>query len=170
MHFKNRLRQTLVLAALLQSGAYETYGLEERAAVQSFNRDTPAMLLARMVWGEARSCTKEEQIAVGYTAMNRQKKTKRPLSEILLEGYTCFKGKSLNQIMQPHIYDDPKVFDHCIDLAKNILRGAYTDPTNGATHYYNPKHASPFWASTLKNKIRLQTSKGLSKHLFGRIN
>lgn len=163
------------LASLILFGATSYVPLEIKAGESQNNykqqlaREDPATLLARALWGEARSCTREEKIAIGYTALNRQRKTQKPLVEILLSGYTCFKGASQQQILSPHIYDDPKIFDQCIKLANGILRGAYRDPTNGATHYYNPRRVNPYWASALKAKKHIQTSKGPSKHIFGKM-
>jgi|SRR3989344_2759226 len=136
---------------------------------QQLAQENPTLLLARALWGEARCCTREEQIAIGYTAVNRQKKSKRPLQEILLAGYTCFKGVSGKQVLAPHLYDDPKIFDECIQIARGILQGSYSDSTNGATHYYNPQRCTPSWAPDLKGKKRIQTSKGKSKHIFGKM-
>ena len=153
----------VLASAPLESRAENAQMIQQRLALEH-----PTVLLARALWGEASSCSKEEQIAIGYTAVNRQRKTKRPLSEILLEGYTCFKGVSGAQVLYPERHDDPKVFEQCLKVAQGILRGAYQDPTNGATHYYR-SDSTPYWASSLKTKKVLQTSRGKSKHVFGKM-
>ena len=47
-----------------------------------------------------------------------------------------------------------------MDVALAIVNGTYTDPTNGATHYYNPEFSQPSWGKSGKwNQI--------GDHLFG---
>ena len=51
-----------------------------------------------------------------------------------------------------------------LELAEGILGGYVEDPTNGATHFFNPTKASPKWAEKLDYIGEI----GESQHLFYR--
>ena len=98
---------------------------------------------------------------------------KSGMAKVLLKPrqYSCFNEGNPNRIklMDPESYDLNSFYE-CLDVARDILSGEVTDPTNGATHYFNPDHANPIWADKLERMGRIQTSDGLSKHEFYREN
>ena len=138
-----------------------------------FSKDTEEILLARMIFGEARGQSYLERIAVGYTAVNRAKDGKKfngsNVREAILKPkqYSCFDENNVNRkkLMEPE-NEDAKSFYECLKISKKILSGVEKDPTNGATHYFNPKLASPPWADKIKKIGRIKIGKGLSVHEF----
>jgi hypothetical protein len=138
---------------------------------EDFSKDSERVLLARMILGEAEKCSDLEKISVAYVAINRANDGKKwngeTLKESILKPYqfSCFNkelfekvnGKIRKRINSrlKHLNDpmnyNPKEFKQCLILSGEILGGKYSDPTNGATFYYNPKTIdSPKWAGKLK--------------------
>ncbi len=135
-----------------------------------FSQDTNEMLLARMIYGEARGCSPQERIAVGFTAVNRAARGRwygGNLREVILRPhqYSCFNRNDPNrtQLMDPQQYDE-QAFEECLDVARGIISGNYEDPTQGATHYFNPRAANPSWANRLTRIGRINNS----RHVFYR--
>ncbi len=113
-------------------------------------------LLTTMIYGEARSCSKIEQIAIAHTAINRQKsrKNETPLKQIILapNQYSFF-NKTNEKIITLELdeYEVTKrIWEKCYDVAQGVLSGRYKDPLEGGTHYVNPQLASPSWRYELK--------------------
>ena len=145
--------------------------------VSDFLGDSDEVLLARMVFGEARNCSEVERVAIAYTVINRANDGKIWNGETIREAilkpkqYSCFNENDVNRdkLMDPETYD-PKSFGECLDVAKKVLSGEFEDPTNGATHYFNPKVSNPSWAKKLEKIGRIETSSGPGKHEFYREN
>jgi len=141
--------------------------------IENFSQDNDEYLLARMIFGEARNCSETERVAVGYSAINRVNDGKKwngeTISEVLLTPwqYSCFNEKDPNRkkLLNPEAYD-AKSFYECLEVAEDILSGELRDPTNGATHYFNPKVVKPKWAKKLEKVGKIETERGLSKHEF----
>lgn len=136
----NKTLQTLSLAVLLTGDlSLNTFGM-------NFRKDTDEVLLARMIFGEARSCSLTEQIAIGYTAVNRATDGKNwngtTLKDAILKKrqYSCFNSNDPNlpKLSCPEKYG-PKSFERCLWIARNILDRKFDDPTLGATHYHTKK-------------------------------
>ena len=125
-----------------------------------FSSDPDDILLARMIFGEMAGYSKEEKIAVAYTAINRKKiKTwmGKTLNEVILKElqYSCFNKDDFNRykVMNPKKYGEVE-WKKSIDIARKVLSKKYRDPTNGATHYHHKSMDEyPEWAYKLK-KIR----------------
>jgi N-acetylmuramoyl-L-alanine amidase len=138
----------------------------------SFERDSPIRLLARMLLGEAAGCSQVEKVAIAYTAINRTKWNNQSLEEVILapRQYSCFNpGTDSNIFLKNPLRYDKTEFLECLTLAEDILQGEYKDPTNGATHYYDPKGVKeiPYWAKSLKKIGRLQIDKNKwTHHIF----
>lgn len=138
-----------------------------------FRKDSDKVLLARMMFGEARNCSDEEKIAVAYVALNRANDGKdwngRTIKEVILKPYqfSCFNSKDPNKekLLNPQSYE-PRAFDICLQLAEGVLSGKYTDPTKGATHYCNLEVEKPVWRNNMKQIGKLKTRHGLTKHDF----
>ncbi len=142
-----------------------------------FSTDSEEILLARMIFGEARGCDLEEKIAVGYTAINRAHDGKRWNGENVKDAilkpmqYSCFNKNDPNRgkLMDPLSFE-PEEFENCLEVSRNILSGMYPDSSKGATHYFNPRAANPSWKRKLEKIGAIRTQSGLSKHEFYREN
>ena len=146
---------------------------EERVQVRQnyrtndFSTDTDEVLLARMLYGEARNCSREEQIAIGYVALNRQASGRyggRTLRGVILRPsqFSCFNSNDPNRnvIMNPGAQE----FEPFVDTARGVINHQYTDNTRGATHYFNPRSANPSWANGMTQIGRVNGS----RHTFYR--
>jgi len=140
-----------------------------------FSGDSDEVLLARMLFGEARNCDLTEKVAVAYTAINRandgKKENGENLREVILSDYQygCFNLKDSNRarLMDPQRTDKIS-WQKCLDTAKAVIDGKCIDPTNGATHYHMPS-VNPDWAkSSQMTKIgKIKTEEGKeSEHIF----
>lgn len=132
-----------------------------------FSRDSDAVLMARMLFGEARNCSKAEKIAIAYTAINRARDGKRWNGETVREAilarkqYSCFNENDINRkkLMDPLRYGS-KSFYECFDIAQKVLNGDYADSGNGATHYYASTINQPAWAGKMRRIGKID------KHIF----
>ena len=131
-------------------------------------------LFTQMIYLEAGTCSFEEKIAVGYTAINRMNiERKKELERVIKKPfqYSCFNNLSEEDIISKRELAkkyDPVVWEECEDIAEKILQEEYLDPTNGATHYYNPRIIqTPKWKMNKLEEIgKIKTKKGYSKHIF----
>jgi hypothetical protein len=127
-----------------------------------FLKDDDKTLLARLIWAEARNCGEEERIAVAYTVVNRANDGNKSNGETVKGAalkpwqYSCFNKNDVNRnkLMNPEKYDS-KSFYECLDVAGRVLSGEVADPTNGATHYFNPKVVKPKWADKMQRIGRI---------------
>ena len=126
-----------------------------------FSDDSDEVILARMLYGEARNCSREEQIAVGYVALNRQARGRygRTLRGVILRPsqFSCFNRNDPNRnvIMNP----DTRAFESFVETARGILSREYQDNTQCATHYFNPRSANPSWAQDMTRIGRINGSR-----------
>lgn len=149
------------------------YQIKQNYKTNDFSKDSDEVLLARMIFGEARNCSDTEKAAVAYTVMNRTKDGKKwngtSLREVILcpWQYSCFNKNDPNsdKLKDPERYDQ-KAFENCLQIARQVISGETKDPTNGATHYFNPNSANPSWAKELRNIGRIKTEQGASRHQF----
>lgn len=142
----------------------------------NFKTDSERVLMARMLYGEARNCSNTEKVAIAYTAVNRAHDKKawngKTVKEAILKPwqYSCFNNNDPNkkQLKNPEAYS-PKAFYRCLNIAKGVLSGKIIDPAK-ATHYYNPNavKTKPNWAYTSKKIGRIRTETGKSKHVYYR--
>ena len=165
------------LVALVVGSALPNLTIAEerrKYATTNFVNDSETVLLARMIFGEARSCVDLEKIAVAYTTINRATDGKKWNGETVKDAilkpnqYSCFNRGDANRrkIMDPEKYD-AMAFERCLEIAEKVLSGKYDDPTNGATHYFNPKSARPKWAGRMQKIGKIQVGKNdKSKHEF----
>jgi len=141
---------------------------EESYVVSDFSNDSDKVLMARMLYGEARSCSRNERIAVGYSVINRVNDGKRwnggDVRSVILKPkqYSCFNqgDPNLEKIKNP----DMRFFYDCLISAGAVLDGRYSQLNKGQTHYFNPKHANPSWKAEMKRIGKI----GGSVHVFYR--
>ena len=129
--------------------------------------------LTATIYGEARGNgePQEGRVAVAHTILNRVRARTwygTTIEDVCLKAwqFSCWNGGGLNSV--PAKYKDPNA-DRCAALRGLLLEGRMmemgrhardcyhaalealnggTDPTGGATHYYNPKVAAPKWAES----------------------
>jgi len=127
----------------------------EKDYKKKFSADSDEVLLARMLFGEARNCSDEEMIDVAYTAVNRANDGKRWNGETLREAilkpwqYSCFNSgdPNLPKLKDPKKYD-PESWERCLRIARGVVSGEYEDKNKGATHYFAKGTRRPAWADS----------------------
>ncbi len=122
----------------------------------NFKHDSDLMLLARMVFGEARNQPLEAMVGVAYTAVNRMRIGGwygESLGGVLLKPrqYSCFNKNDPNKekLKGPLKYEKPEIFAKCLAVAYAVLHNLVKDPTNGATHYFSGNRP-PKWARKME--------------------
>jgi spore germination cell wall hydrolase CwlJ-like protein len=119
-----------------------------------FSRDSERVLLARMIFGEARNCSDAEKRAVAYTAINRAHDGKRWNGESVRESilkakqYSCFNNgdPNLKLLKDPMSYE-PQTFLTCLQIASDVLEGKSADMNRGQTHYHTMS-IRPSWSNS----------------------
>lgn len=128
-------------------------------------------ILARTVWGEARSEPFEGKVAVAAVVINRVEARHR--RETTIAGaatepfqFSCWNPRDPNSVILRQITLDDKYFRESYKAALTALDGE--DPTNGATHYHTIQQ--PKWATTWPPNwaIGEQPSAVIGDHAFYR--
>lgn len=121
------------------------------------------LIIAKTLYGEARGESLQGKKAVASVIYNRAvkkygKATMQNLSKICLapKQFSCWNGGRIK-------VRKGKAWNECKLIAHSMGTGVFT-PTGPWDHFYNPKLASPFWASSLTNL------KVVGNHLFGVCN
>ena len=111
------------------------------------------MVLAKMIYGEARGESYVGQVAVGAVILNRVRDKKFPDSVYSV----CFQPGAFDAVRDGQYYMEPN--QSSINAAKAAING--WDPTYGALYYWNPATATSKWIWS--RKIVTQ----IGKHVFG---
>lgn len=111
-------------------------------------------IMARTIWGEARSEGVNGMRGVGHVIMNRAKLNTwygRTTKEVALKEYqfTAWNINDPNRVKMLNVTKDDPQFKQAIEIATNIINGVDDDLTGGATHYHT-KQINPYWASSMK--------------------
>src|SRR3989344_3557096 len=93
-----------------------------------FSQDSDETLLARMLFGEARSCSLQEKIHIAYTAINRTRDGKKwngeNLREVILcpKQYSCFNDgdPNLPKLRDP-LKCDKEQWKECLQVASFVI-------------------------------------------------
>lgn len=119
---------------------------------KSFKEQPRDVLLAMLIWGEARGECLAAKYGVGRVVANRLQARAfgHTLQDVCLRPFqfSCFLTMDPNcrKVMEPLKYDKPQIWEQCLLVARDILRvvdGQETkedpvpDPVPGATHYYD---------------------------------
>ena len=116
------------------------------------DKTDPIDTLARTVWGESRGEGQEGMIAVACVVINRVNQGGwwgDDVITVCLKPYqfSCWNEGDPNLPQLEAVTDADPIFTQCIMIAKNAIGGLLTDPTNGATSYYDRRMAKPpSWA------------------------
>ncbi len=126
-------------------------GMSNYASSESTNNsnysDSDLMLLARLIYGEARGESYVGQVAVGAVVMNRIKSASFPntMSGVIYQSY-AFTAVADGQInLTPNA------------TAKKAAQDAMNgwDPSYGALYYYNPATATSSWIFSRKTTVTI---------------
>lgn len=131
-----------------------------------FDDDTEQMILARALWGEARNKSRKTKIGVAWSIKNRLGRSKKwdSYHHIILapSQYSAFWEKppddsNVQALQAPlmHSYDTQK-WKETYQIAAEVMSGSISDPTGGATHYYDDSIQAPFWATKENFIIKLE--------------
>ena len=135
---------------------------------------TELEILARTIEAEAAGESKEGKLAVGAVIANRADSTKYGmdirgviLKKAQFSPWNAITGyqKGISQA-KPMLTEEMTPSEDSYEAAKEILSGDYVDPTDGATHYLNPKVGKkPKWYNKFKERERGTIKIG--RHEFG---
>jgi hypothetical protein len=132
-----------------------------------FYDDTTEILLARLIFGETESQSKEAKIGVGFTVINRVKKQKSNWGLTIRE--VILKENQYDAMWNPDRRDkvrDPlkevtpatkAAWEESYKIATGILDESLKDPTLGATNFHSFQNPDDFpsWATKKTYKTKL---------------
>ncbi|WP_366923395.1 LysM peptidoglycan-binding domain-containing protein [Metallumcola ferriviriculae] len=149
----NNLTSDLILVGqqLLIPTGTNTSASRTNLSRSSYDRDQ-VMLLAKLIYGEARGESYQGQLAIAAVTLNR---VDSPLFPNTLRG-VIFEPWAFTAVHDGQFYMEPN--STAIKAATDALNGS--DPTNGALYYWNPATATNTWVWT-----RQITGK-IGQHLF----
>jgi spore germination cell wall hydrolase CwlJ-like protein len=107
----------------------------------SLEQQPPEILLAMLVWGEARGKPPTDDAAVAWTAKNRSIRSGRPIAREILKpwAYSCFNDEAhegeREKMLDPCAHDSVAAWANALAIAEGVMAGSIPDPTDGATHY-----------------------------------
>lgn len=129
----------------------------------NFNDDTEQMILARAIFGEARSLSEEGKIAVGWSIKNRVNDSRwgDTYHEVILapHQYSAFNewDDNLVYVKNPFVKEtQKKSWYECYGIAGKIMRDGVRDPTDGANHYFSDFIDSPYWTKSDNAEFKLK--------------
>lgn len=113
-------------------------------------RGTPADILARTLWGEARGEPVRGIEAVAAVVMNRVRRGGwwgTTVEAVCLKPsqFSCWLAADPNRAKLERVDEDDRVFRICLRIARRAIAGSVDDPTQGATHYHT-RAVAPAWA------------------------
>jgi len=156
--------------------------LKSQYKTNDLSRDSEEILLARLIYGEARILFKDEKdqrepAMIGFTSLNRAKDKIKgngtTLKEVILSNkpkrvkykngkkatirvhqYSCFNSwdPNLRKLKDPEKYDS-KAWQQSLDLSKNILEGKLSHLNYGQDHYHKKDMEEyPKWTKSPRMK------------------
>ena len=118
--------------------------------------------LAMNVYHESRGESLAGKSAVAHVTLNRVESERYPSSicEVVYQAKTNDRGFPLRNQCQFSWYCDGRSdeisleeldsWKISVEIALQAMMGLTIDPTSGATHYFNPKKASPSWVTSFE--------------------
>lgn len=134
-----------------------------------FNDDDETILLARVIFGEARDgrLSDAARIAVGWSIRNRveYKNALRyggTYHAVILKPkqYSSFNANDANRYLveNPLANEndvDNRAWRNCYTIAADILSNRISDPTDGANHFFDDSISPPPWAKQEYFKVKI---------------
>ena len=167
----------LVVTALTGTPFVFAEGNPYKIKKEKLDNDSDEILLARMIFGEARNVSTSEKIVIGFTPVNRARDRKsydgRTLKEAILKSkskminkngeekeiiihqYSCFNSwdPNLEKLINPSEYDS-KEWTRCRKVSRDILQGKYDSYNFGPTHYHlKGMFPLPGWVKGMREKL-----------------
>jgi len=131
-----------------------------------FSHDSDEVLLARLLYGEARGASREVKYAIANVVLNRAERPcwwGRNVREVILapRQFSCFNLDDVNRhkLLDPLRYDRQEVWQECYAVAREAL-SQRRDTTHGATHYFDSSIATPRWARSIPPSLELPAGNG----------
>ena len=139
-----------------------------------FYDDPEQMILARAIFGEARSLSEKGKIAVGWSIKNRAIDTRwgDNYQDVILEPkqYSAFNksDKNLPYVYNP-FFDKTQIaaWHECYKIAGQVIAGEAQDPTDGANHYYSDYIVPPYWTKDKKAHFKIKIDNTLFYDITG---
>jgi N-acetylmuramoyl-L-alanine amidase len=143
------------------------------------SQDSDRVLLARMIFGEARGQSYDEKVAIGYTVINRANDDSlgngHDVRSVVLKNrpnkngrsiyqYSCFDPLDANNIKlkDPLSHDSSNVWNDCLIAADEVLSNKRPELNKGQDHYHEKKMRTPYWAPSM-NRLDMPSE---FKHFF----
>lgn len=115
--------------------------------------------LVAALYHEARGEPVDGQIAVAQVILNRVASPRYP--DTICE--VVYQPHQFSWARQPNLpMTDTAAISLATTIAEGVLHHKFDDFAQGATHYYNPEKASPFWADSPKFELIGQ----IGRHTF----
>jgi len=144
---------------------------EEEVKNKRKERDHEYDILARTIWGEARSERKNGRIAVAWVVKNRALKSpinywSNKISEVCQQPwqFSCWNKKDPNR--EKLLTTKDKNFEECLDIAKQVLNGTLKDNTDNADHYHTKKPLPSWGDKGVPDWAVGRTGKEIESHIF----
>jgi hypothetical protein len=124
----------------------------------------------RTIIGEAAGESDAGQAAVAHTILNRYKDGGfgKSLQDVVYADKQFSTYNPLDQggnTLHQKSKSSPE-YKRAEKLVNDILKGKVEDPTEGATHYWNPDVANPSWGDTILSQHK-SGGKKIDSHIFG---
>lgn len=126
--------------------------------------NVPAFCLAQNIYHEARGESRQGRVAVAHVTLNRVNHAAYPntICDVVYQGpISSWFLEEKNKIVpiryrcqftwwcdgRSDVVENQKAWEESLQLALLVMIGSEKDPTNGATHYWNPKKvkSDPKW-------------------------
>ncbi|WP_159947327.1 cell wall hydrolase [Rhizobium sp. 18065] len=153
----------------------EAFDLSRVASIRALTQvDMPTgdeqLILARTIYGEARSEREMGRQAVAEVILNRKASPRYPDSIIAVclqpFQFSCWNASDPNRAkiihLQPGADDD---FDECLVVAGEALAGTINHLTDAVLHYHSTSIGSPGW---VRNSPHAFMERKIGRHLFYR--
>lgn len=125
--------------------------------------DQEIYIVARTIYLEARGEPYEGKMAVASVIYNRANGNSDEFASVCLAPgqFACWRKENIGKLKILNAVDRRALME-CVSISKSMFKKDFR-PTIDATHYYNPKLASPSWGSEMKGAIYI------GNHKFGKL-
>lgn len=141
-----------------------------------FTNDSDEILLARLLFGEARGASIEVKYAIANVVLNRAEHPcgwGRNIREVILapRQFSCFNSNDVNRrkLADPLRYERAEIWQECYNTAHEVLSAERRDTTHGATHYFDSSVTTPRWARNLQPVLTLPAGDGRSVRFYNTV-